>query len=133
MTKKEKREAKEDAIKFLREQIKPGATVYTVLTNVSRSGMSRRIRCLVLDPEGGDPWDISGYVARALEYRRNDRDGGVVVGGCGMDMGFHIVHSLSYALHGMTSVNVPPEKEGRPHTPTPESYRAGYSLKHRWL
>ena len=35
-----------EAIAKLREWIKPGDTVYTVLDSVSRSGMSRHIRVL---------------------------------------------------------------------------------------
>ena len=42
--------------------------------------------------------DISGYVGDILEWRRNDKDGSLIVGGCGMDMGFHTVYCLSRAL-----------------------------------
>jgi hypothetical protein len=80
------------------------------------------------------PWDITGHVARVLGYPCRDRADGMTVGGCGMDMGFHVVHSLSYALHGTNTVGADAEEHaGRPFRPTREQYRAGYSLEHRWL
>jgi hypothetical protein len=49
-------------------------------------------------PKAGIRW-ITGYAATALGMRRGKRDG-IVIGGCGMDMGFALVNSLSYALYG---------------------------------
>jgi hypothetical protein len=51
---------------------------------------------------GGEFVNITWLAARALgEPVRDDKFGRRVirVGGCGMDMAFHIVNSLSYALH----------------------------------
>ena len=53
--------------------------------------------------------------------------GGLVIGGCGMDMGFHVVYNLGRAMwpdgtpdpHGTR--NGEPDRDG------------GYALKHRWL
>lgn len=131
MATKAQKLAAEDSKILLRSYLKPGATVYTIVTHVSKSGMSRRIRCFRIDD--GEPYDISGHVALILGYRRNDRDGGVIVGGCGMDMGFHLVNNLSYALHGYDDVGEAKEFSGRPFTPRPDAYRSGYSLNHRWL
>ncbi len=139
MTKAQKLE-QDDARTFLRERLPPGTVVYTTVTHVARSGMSRRIRVFVVQPEAGpgqsQVWDISGWVGRALGYRRNDRDGALVIGGCGMDMGFHLVNSLSYALHGNVTVGADATEasaKGRPFMPRPDTYRAGYSLTQRWL
>lgn len=132
MTKKQTEQ--NEARTFLAEYLPPGTTVYTVVTHVAKSGMSRRIRCIVIDD--GQPYDISGMVGRLLGYRRNDRDGGLMVSGCGMDMGFHLVNSLSYAMHGNKTVGKTAEQagvKGRPFTPTATQYRAGYSLIQRWL
>lgn len=126
----EKRAEQAEALAWLRQHVKPGTTVYTVLRHVSRSGMLRHISLLFV--ESGKIVDISWYVALALEYKLA-RDGGLKVGGCGMDMGFHLVNSLSYALHGTESKG--PDAiaaEGRPFTPTAGQYRAGYSLIHAW-
>ncbi len=68
----------------LKQWIKPGSTVYTLIRHVSASGMSRRISCYIVN--NGEIQDISGYVAEILEWRRNDKDGALIVGGCGMDM-----------------------------------------------
>ena len=85
-----------EAIDDLRKILTPGATVHTVLRHVSRSGMQRRIDCYVV--EDGDVRWISRLVAQAIGAGM--KGDAIVVGGCGMDMGFHIVNSLWYALYG---------------------------------
>ena len=97
MTKYTKSEQAE-AFANLRKWLKPGDTVHTIVDNVSRSGMSRDIRVLILrDGEATHPnWAVSVL----LGYPRAKRGDGMRVGGCGMDMGFHVVHSLGYALFG---------------------------------
>jgi len=84
-----------EAIATLRKHLKVGDTVHTVLRHVSRSGMMRHISVVITTPEG--PWDVTWHVARILGYRQAD-DGGLKVGGCGMDMGFHVVYGLSSML-----------------------------------
>lgn len=79
----------------LQELLKPGDTIYTVLRHVSRSGMYRVIDLYVM--KDNRPLRISGWAADLLEgYDRNHE--GCKAGGCGMDMGFHLVYSLSYQL-----------------------------------
>lgn len=129
MKKSERDARRADAITRLREAIPAGSTVYTVLLNASRSGMSRTIKCLAIDtylapgnrPEGSlAPFrsirDISMDVAKALEIRLSKDQEGVIIGGCGMDMGFHIVSSLSRVLFP-DSVDPAPD----------------YVIKHRWV
>ena len=131
MTKKEQdAELVENATRFLRKHCKPGSTVYTNLLHVSRSGMTRDISAHIVIK--GEIVTISGYVARVLGYQHRD-SGGVRMGGCGMDMGFHLVHSLSYALHGHKDKNVPAERKCYPFSPTRKAYRSGYSINHRWI
>lgn len=96
----------------LREWLKPGATVYTVLKHVSKSGMSRRISALIVHPEG-DVMNVSSLVSDVLKLKFHE--GSVVVGGCGMDMGFHLVYCLSSTLF------------------LDRGNDSGYTLKHRWL
>lgn len=88
-------EAREALLKFL----KPGDTVYTTLNHVSRSGMQREIGlyCIVQSDDGPYMQYLSGYAGMLLGLRRGKRDG-LVVNGCGMDMGFHVVYELSGAL-----------------------------------
>jgi hypothetical protein len=126
MTKKEeKMQEKYEAIKTLQRILPPGSRVYCILRSVSRSGMSRTIDFYACKKDG--PVYLTGYIARALDYRQ-DRESALKVGGCGMDMGFHIVNSLSYAIHGMKD-----RGDASFHNARRGHYRAGYSLKHDWL
>jgi hypothetical protein len=82
---------------ILSEQDKP--TIYTVLRHVSSSGMSRDISLKTV--HDGELIDITYTVAEALGEKVKEKDGRRVirVGGCGMDMGFHLVYSLSSVLY----------------------------------
>ena len=105
MTTKAQTKERDEAITQLREWLKPGDTVYTVLRHRSKSGMQRVISALgtsVLVTTHGtaEGWivDYSGNVGHALGWRYHRDHGGVVVNGCGMDMGFHLVYSLNATL-----------------------------------
>lgn len=94
---KAQREAERERVKDeLRALLPPGSTVYTILRHVSQSGMSRDISLVVHTPTGIR--NITRLAAEANGYRIM-RNGGLRVGGCGMDMGFHVVYGLSYALY----------------------------------
>lgn len=106
MTKAQRAE-RQEAIEKLRDWIKPGDTVHTILDSVSRSGMSRVIRVVLLKcDENGRAIDMhpNHAIGKALDMRHAKRNGheqdGLVIGGCGMDMGFHLVNSLSTVLYG---------------------------------
>ena len=116
MTKQQAAE-RDEAITQLRAMVNPGDTVYTILRSVSRSGMSRHISTIINDKQDG-PYDVSYLVARAAGYRRAD-DGGLVVQGGGMDMGFDVVYQLGRVLFPDVTTNG--HKDG------------GYALNHRWL
>lgn len=126
LTQKEgKRLLKEQIRRRLLDWLKPGDTVHTILRHVSSSGMSRRISVIANLTDG--PHDISGYVAQLLDMRRNVRDGALVVGGCGMDMGFHVVYNLGYALWPQGTPEPHGKRNGEPDSD------GGYALKHKWL
>ena len=103
---------KEEAIKTLKENIKEGDVIYTQLNHTSQSGMMRHIK--VRQIKNNYPLDWSKLVAVALDWKEaKSRFGGyngIKVGGCGMDMGFHLVYTLSSVL-----------------------YNDGYAIKHNWL
>lgn len=80
----------------LRAQLPPGSSVYTSVLHVSRSGMSREIAAYVHTPTGIE--NISWQVAAITGQRYGER-GGVIVGGCGMDMTFALVYGLSRRLY----------------------------------
>lgn len=71
-------------------------SVYSVLRHVSASGMSRNIDFYVI--RDNQPRYITGLLAMALGYKQA-KNGGLTVGGCGMDMGFHIIYTLSSILY----------------------------------
>ncbi len=99
----------EDCKKQLLELVKPGDTLYTILRHVSRSGMMRYISVITF--QNGEPLHLDYCVAVVTgSGLAPGYDPGVKRTGCGMDMGFDIVYSLSYRLFG-----------------------DGYALKQRWL
>lgn len=150
---------RDEAFKRLRAWLKPGDTVHTILDHVSSSGMSRDIRCIILKCEKGEARDShpNHAIGVILGLSRAKRGDGNRIGGCGMDMGFHIVHSLGYALFGEEAEKGVGKKanalrkaiyeadkfywhqQGKKEKPnwTKPSREwfagAGYALKHRWL
>ena len=88
---------RDDAVTKLRELLAPGDTVHTVLRHVAQSGMSRAIDCYKLD--GGESRWLSPLVAKVTGFRFSDKREALMVGGCGMDMGFHVVSTLSRVLY----------------------------------
>lgn len=123
---------KDEAIARLREWIKPGDTVYTVLRNVSRSGMQREIGIVLIGKEGC-MLHPNHAVSKALGYRLGKRDG-VIVGGCGMDMGFEVVYNLGRVL--FPDGFVPAECNGRARNgsdPKERDNDGGYALRHEWI
>lgn len=103
-----KAQEQEDALFTLRELLPVDAVVYTVLKHCSSSGMQRVIQPLaVVD---GKILDLTFLAARAGLHRRDDKRGGLVLRGCGMDMGFSLVYDIAHAVHG-----------------------DGYRFTHRWL
>lgn len=91
------KEEKQKAIEYLLEYLKEGDKVYTIVTHVSKSGMSRSIKCLFLCD--GSILDRSHLVAKVFNLPLDKSNGGVKVRGCGMDMGWALVEDhLSYEL-----------------------------------
>lgn len=133
MTAKEKQEAKAKAHEWLLANVPQGSTVYTVLTNVSRSGMSRSIKCLVTvgtfkDDSARDAildigWHVSHFLGLPLDKAN---DWSVKIGGCGMDMGFHLVSSLAETL-GYNA------NEKKFVSGIPDGKTNAYGLNHKWL
>lgn len=138
-----KEKEREEARQKLLEMIKPGDTVYTVLRHVSRSGMYRAIDLYIM--QDNQPVWISYTAAKLLEGY-DQRHEACRASGCGMDMGFHLVHNLGYALfpdgfqctgdnrdnHYCPSNdhnNTPyPPRDGKMHHTS-----GGYALRQRWM
>ena len=116
-----KKEQKALDVAYAREQllthyVSEGDTVYTVLRSVSSSGMSRTLSLKVA--KEGKILDLTYYAAIILEWPLVEVNGSraLRVGGCGMDMGFHTVYTLSRVLF---------REEG-------STKDAGYLLNHAW-
>lgn len=94
MTKKqEKAEAARQAWEMLKDF--RGRPIMAQVNSVSRSGMSRRIEFYSTTPDG--QFQRIGYwMAKVLDYPYSVDKGGIQVGGCGMDMRFHVVSNFNY-------------------------------------
>lgn len=132
----------------LREWIKPGDTLYTVLRHVSASGMTRWID--VYRMTDNDPHWLSSLVAKATNMTLDRKREAIKIGGAGMDMGFAIVYELSHALYGdgyrcigvggsgkrgyhcPSNTHVNPGKN-RDKYGAGVTHRDGYALNHRWI
>ena len=150
---------KQEAIERLLEWVKPGDTIYTVLRHCSRSGMSRVIDLKKIN--GEEVLKLGWNTAKAIGLPYDCEREGVKAGGCGMDMGFHLVYELGATLfpggfacigescpsndhtNGMprTHTYAPDTCPGSPcasgcdHVGIPPVVHksGGYALKHRWL
>jgi hypothetical protein len=91
------RQDHDNAVNLLRSMLPKGSTVYVVVRNIARSGMSRTLSTIVV--EDGVPRDMSWSVARALGWTYDTKYYGVKVAGCGMDMGFHLTYELAQVLY----------------------------------
>lgn len=120
VTEKEREDAKENLL----EMLKPNDKVYTILRHCSKSGMQREISLVVV--KGGRICDIDYWVGKLLEYRIG-KHFGLVVGGCGMDMGFHLVYGLGSMLWPKGTKKPHGRRNGEPDS------AGGYALKHEWL
>jgi hypothetical protein len=97
---KELQRAQEFLCSVFAKQERP--TAYTILKSVSASGMSRTMKVVTYDD--GRVLDITWWVSLVSSVGTLTEKNGqrvVRVGGCGMDMGFHLVHSLGIALYGL--------------------------------
>lgn len=100
-TKAGRQEAREHLLRILghdRTKDHP-AVVYTVVKHVARSGVSRTIDLLVVDPATQEIMSLSWMAARVLTWPLDHDRGGIRVSGAGMDMASEAVYSLALALY----------------------------------
>lgn len=133
-----------DALEALKARLKPGSTVYTSVSQVSQSGMSRHIHCYIVD--GAEINNITYWVARVCGDRISPKSGGLVISGCGMDMGFAVVYNLSRVLFqegfDCAGESCPSNDHHNPPYPPRSTFKetqmrhsgdGGYALHQRWL
>jgi len=108
----EKEQARAYLLSVMEKQATP--TLYTSLKHVSSSGMSRDMKVLAVVE--GQIIDVTWYVGKLDIGTVKERNGQRVlrVGGCGMDMGFHVVYSVSAVLYGYEE-------------------RGAYTIRHEWI
>lgn len=90
-----------ESIETLRSMLRPGDAITCTVMHVSKSGMSRSIMFQIPGKrEDGTLfiYDISWLVANAIGDRFDQKNGGVVMTGCGMDMRFAAVYNLGRVL-----------------------------------
>lgn len=71
-------------------------TIYTVIRHVSNSGMQREISVKMID--AGRIIHLDWLVGTALGIKQGKHNG-LVVRGCGMDMGFHLFDNIKRACN----------------------------------
>ena len=129
---------RDEAIESLRETLKPGDTVFTVLRSVSRSGMQRKLNVYVM--ESNEPRRLTWNVARAIDFTYDRKAEALKVDGCGMDVGFEVVYHLGRVLFpngfACTGDRCPSNDHSngdRNHKPHMHTGDGGYALHHRWM
>lgn len=112
-------------------------TIYTFLNHCSASGMTRHISCYIAridnKPESKSYQkayleNITYHIGRILGNKVAD-DGGVVISGCGADMGFMLVYEVGGLLY--------PNGDGKTITGRNNSKEVetdgGYLLTQKWI
>ena len=112
--------------------------------------MSRSISLYIVG-NTGQIEDITWQVARATNSRVDNTHGGIIMGGCGMDMGFAAVYNLSRTLypdgfkcsgqHRYTPTGKPSKRpcysndhsNGQPYSRGTKHRSGGYALHQVWL
>lgn len=133
MTKVSKKRQAE-ATELCKEWLEPGDTVYTAIRHVAASGMTRWIRVYLI--KNNAPRDISYTVADVLGWKFDEKYDAVKVGGCGMDMGFHLVYTLSRILFPDGFDCIGDGCQGSDHfnqVETSHHNDGGYALKQKWM
>lgn len=101
---------RQDRLNYLRDWLRPGSTLYTVVVDSRRSGIGVAVKPLIV--VSGVIRDISGTVSEVLDRDWHGR------GAVWSNNASELVHRLSYALHGYKDKV---RGEGK--------FRAGYSLR----
>ena len=130
------------ALELLQGWLTPGATVYTILRHVSRTGNTREVSVVIQTP-AGNMVHPNKAVATLTGMHLNKRFDAIVTQSGGMDVGFEIVYNLGRAMYpagickGTRKCHVDPSKgHSRPAAGSDEghSYQdAGYAFRQEWL
>jgi len=86
---------KAQTVADLKKILKPGKKIWANVDHVSASGMSHVISLYIV--HNGEIVNISHRAAIITGWRES-KNGGLIVSGCGMDMGFHTVYTLARCM-----------------------------------
>lgn len=117
----------QETIEWIRRTRPP---IYCVLRHVSRSGMFRRISFYAI--RGEDHVYLDGLIAGMTAYKLDKAKIGLRVSGCGMDMGFAVVHAFSRSCFP-NGFRYRKDERHRNNDPSPVDKDGGYALKCKWL
>lgn len=124
---KELGEYEKSLVKWIR-RTRP--TVYTVCNHVSSSGMFRLISAHVI--RKGQIISLNCLAEHLDCYKRDKRREGLRVGGCGMDMGFAVVYSISGAIFPK-GFRYRKNEHHRNGSESPTDCDGGYALRQQWM
>jgi hypothetical protein len=105
--------------------LKPNTIIYTKLNHASKSGMSRSISLYVVCKK--ELIDLTYSAAVVMGDAIDNKNGGIKIGGCGMDMGFALVYNLGRTHWPKGTKKPHGTRNGEPDSD------GGYALKQRWL
>ena len=130
-TQKEIQEQKDQVLNWLKDDLQQGKKpkIYTVLRSVSRSGMSRKIDVYYF--KGESKIYLNYAIATITSFKQDSQTGALKVGGCGMDMGFHLVYSFSRCL--FEGIDISQYKISGRNGCEYEKTDTGYLLNQEWL
>ena len=132
----EKQQQKERVLSWLSSDLNAGKKplIYTTLRSVSRSGMSRKIDAFYFKANSDgtiSKYNLNYAIAQITSFKQDSQTGALKVGGCGMDMGFHLVYSFSRCL--FDGLDISKYKISGRNGLEYETTDAGYVLKQEWL
>ena len=88
----------EKQVEEFKEMLKNSKYVYTILRHCSKSGMKRIISVYIIINSEHYSLDFN---IEQLKIAKRDKDGkGLIVKGCGMDMGFWLVNNIFAKMFG---------------------------------
>jgi len=97
-------ESEKELKKLVQSLLKRKAEIMPVVLHVSQSGMSRVI--MFLYPKGNKIVDVTSLLGKVTGYKYHNRYDGLSIGGCGMDMGFHVVYNAVSAVFDKNSIKI---------------------------
>lgn len=125
------KEEVEEALQDLKRMLPVGTKIYTRVMAVAKSGMSRTMKTYYVN-RGGEIVALNWYICLVMGEPMQ-KDGSIRVHGCGMDMGFHLVYSLSRRLFP-DGFAVKDQRHAESLGETVGSKQdGGYALKQVWL